>query len=611
MRKLLLFVVTVLILSVCLTAYADDVTLPTEFDWEAYSLEDLLLIRENLETVVLEKQRQWAIENGNRVIDLDVTDFTLYTTQTRSITPTVTRVVEDAPESTRFVWSSSDKSVARVSYTGAVTAVAMGDAEITCTAEDDEYIFKSATVHVVLPVTAVSITEPNVTLLLSEKEEEGETVLTAGITPKNAYCRDVTWTSSNDAVASVDENGRVTAHTPGTVTVTALSDDPFSASYPKRASATVTVLQAVSGIELDQTEMTLNKNAYAVLHAAVQPDNASRKTLVWESSDPSVVRVSNGQITALATGEATVTCTASDGSGVSAESKITVIQMVTGITIPNLVGSLELLMNEQKTLEPVINPADATNRELTWTSSDSSIVSVSHNGTVMAVGGGRAAVTAAAADGSGKSLTVNIFVPTIGFNEKSVTVEDRAGLVIDVPFYGDPKAFEVKPTVSPNFAIVPTWDAPKQVFHLSVIPSKAGLGTIYLKDNNNPESNRSFNLVIDHNAAYDTTSFPRPKYNDAMRYPERFEGTQISIYGRVVQKLQSGDQVALRVATAWSYDNVFYVTYKQSEIEVAVIEDDYITVYGTSTGVYTYSAVFGNEITVPSMEAERIFIGNN
>lgn len=611
MKQIIIFVMMVLTLGTFLSAFADDNTHPTEFDWEAYSLEELLPIQENLNTVVLEKQRQWAIENGNRVIDLDVTEVTLYTTQTQAIVPTVTRVVDDAPESTRFVWKSSDESVARVNYVGTVTAVGMGDAEITCTAEDDEYIFSTATVHVVLPVTAVTVPEPRITLLLSEKPEEGEAALTANVAPENAYCQDITWASSNEAIASIDENGKVTAHALGTATITAFSDDPFSASYPKRATVTVTVLQAVSGIELDQTYLTLNKNAYAVLHATVQPDNASQKTLVWESSDPSIVRVSNGQITALATGEATITCTASDGSGVAAESKITVIQMVNSITIPEAVGSLELLMDEQKTLTPTVSPADATNKNVVWSSSDSSVVSVSHNGTVIAVGGGKAAVTATAADGSGEFVTVNVFVPTIGFNEKSVTVTERSGLVIDVPFYGDSKGFEVKPTVSPNFAIVPTWDATKKVYHLSVIPSKAGTGTIYLKDLNNPASDRSFNLVIDHNAAYDTTSFPRPKYNDAMRYPERFDGTQISIYGRVIQKLVSGDRVNLRVATAWSYDNVFYVTYNQSKIEVPVIEDDYITVYGTSTGNYTYSSIWGQEITIPSMEAERIFMGSN
>ncbi len=193
MKQIIIFVMMVLTLGTCLSAFADDNTHPTEFDWEAYSLEELLPIQENLNTVVLEKQRQWAIENGNRVIDLDVTEVTLYTTQTQAIVPTVTRVVDDAPESTRFVWKSSDESVARVNYVGTVTAVGMGDAEITCTAEDDEYIFSTATVHVVLPVTAVTVPEPRITLLLSEKPEEGEAALTANVAPENAYCQDITW----------------------------------------------------------------------------------------------------------------------------------------------------------------------------------------------------------------------------------------------------------------------------------------------------------------------------------------------------------------------------------------------------------------------------------
>lgn len=611
MKKLLLVLTFLFVLSSLISASAESGSSADGFNWEAYSLEDLLVIQEDLNNVVLEKQRQWAIENGNRVIDFDTEDFTLYTTQTKAITPSVTRVVDDAPETTRFLWSSSDDKIARVNTAGTVTGVGLGDAEITCTAADDEYIFKTVTVHVVLPVTAVTISEPKVTLLLSENPEEGEAILTAAVSPEDAFCHDVSWTSSNEAVAVIDENGKVSAVAPGTATITAFSEDPFSASYPKRATAAVTVLQAVSDIELDQPELVMNKNAYAVLKPSVFPENASQKTVTWESSDPSIVRVSNGQLTALATGEATITCTASDGSGVSAQSKVTVIQMVTGIQIPDAVGTMTLLMNQSKKLSPVITPQDATNPSVTWESSDESVVIADPSGSITAVGCGTASVTCSAADGSGKSIAVKIFVPSIGFDEKNVTVYDRSGTIIDVPFYGDPKAFEVKPTSSPNFAIVPSWDARAQVFHLHVIPSKAGMGTIYLKDNNNPQSNRSFNLTIDHSAAYDTTSFPRPQYNDAMRYPERYEGTNISIYGKVLQKLNNGDRVTLRVATSWSWDNVYYVTYSQSEIGIAVIEDDWITVYGESTGVYTYSAIFGNEITIPSMEAERIFIGNN
>ena len=356
-RKIIpILVIIVIGITAVLPAFAEgipEISLP---DLTGCTLEELLAfkeelssLQENLDSLILEKQREWAIENGNRVIDLDVSDFTLYTTQTRTIIPTVTRVVDDAPESTRFVWSSSDDTVARVSPAGAVTAVSMGDAVITCMAADDEFIFNTASVHVVLPVTAITITEPRVTLLISDKPEEGETALSAVIAPENAYCQDVTWTSSNEAVAAIDENGKVTAKAPGTATITVLSDDPFSASYPKRATATVTVLQAVSGIELDQPELTMNKNAYMVLKATVLPENASQKTVTWESSDPGIVRVSGGQLTAVSTGEAVITCSATDGSGVTASSKITVIQMVNNILFPNIIGSQELLKGDSRT----------------------------------------------------------------------------------------------------------------------------------------------------------------------------------------------------------------------------------------------------------------------
>ena len=183
--------------------------------------------------------------------------------------------------------------------------------------------------------------------------------------------------------------------------------------------------------------------------------------------------------------------------------------------------------------------------------------------------------------------------------------------IIAQPDWNDPKAFEVQPVSAPNWNIVSSWDENNSVFHLQIVPSKFGSGTVFLKDNNNSKNNRSFTLSIEHSAAYDTTSYPRPLYNDAMRYPEKYRGTDISIYGKVVQKMASGDSVALRVATSWGWDDVFYVTYRLSEIGISIIEGDWVTIYGESTGEYTYTAVMGNEITIPSMQAERIFMGNN
>ncbi len=612
MKNFILFILILLFsLLMIPCAVADDIQKQITFNWDDYTYEELLVIQEELNSIVQEKQREWAIENGNRVIDFDITDLTLYTTQNKTIVPSVTRIVEDAPETTTLIWTSSDESVARVSAAGVVTGVSMGNAEITCKAADDEFIFKTANVNVVLPVTAVSIPEPKITLLLSDKPEESEAVLPVVISPENAYCQDVTWSSSNETVATIDETGKVIAQAPGTTTITVSSDDAFSASYPKRATASVTVLQAVSGIELDQPEIIMNKNTYSVIKATVMPENASQKALLWESSDPSVVRVSNGQLTAVSTGDAIITCSSTDGSNVKAKSKIKVIQMVNNINFPNITGSQELLIGDKVIFTPNVLPEDASDKSIRWTSSDDAIATVDPLGIITAKSNGRATITCTAKDGSGKFATINLFIPSIGFNDKQITVTDRDGLIIDVPFYGDPKSFEVQPVTAPNWNIVSTWDSDNKSFHLQIIPSKFGSGTVFLKDNADPQNNRSFTLSIDHNAAYDTTSFPRPQYNDAMRYPEKYEGTDISIYGKVVQKIVSGDNVALRVATSWGWDDIFYVIYKQSSIGISIIENDWITVYGQSTGEFSYTAVMGNTITVPSMEAERIFIGNN
>ena len=192
-----------------------------------------------------------------------------------------------------------------------------------------------------------------------------------------------------------------------------------------------------------------------------------------------------------------------------------------------------------------------------------------------------------------------------------MTITSREGQTIDIPFYGDSKAFEVYPTTTGTYTLTTSWDESARVMHLKVTPISAGTVTVFLKDNNDPKSNRSFSMTVAHSAAYDTSSFPRAKYDDALRNPDRYKGTQISIYGKVVQKMEDGNTGVLRVGTSWGWDDVFYVVYNISDLNTNVIEDDWITVYGTSTGTKTYSSIWGQDITIPSMNAERIFIGNH
>jgi hypothetical protein len=156
MKKIIsIIIIVVSLLSV--TAIADETTLA--FDVDGYSLEDLRIIKEQVDSRIAELERQWAIEHGDRTITFEESEITLFTNKTKKIKPIITRVIDDAPQKTTILWSTSDKSIAKVDSEGTVTAVAYGDATITATAKDNDCIFGSIVVHVVLPVSKVSAQE--------------------------------------------------------------------------------------------------------------------------------------------------------------------------------------------------------------------------------------------------------------------------------------------------------------------------------------------------------------------------------------------------------------------------------------------------------------------
>lgn len=604
-----IFLLTLFAICLAWTAVlADDQTHQTNFQWEDYSYEELLIVKENFDVVFAEKEREWLIEHGDRKITFDEEVYTLYTTQNVTLTPVVTRLSEDAPETTLYNWSSSDESVASVSTWGTVTAVGAGKAEITCTAKDNEHIFKSVEISVILPVTEVRLTETNANLLLSDDPATAQIQLSSVIVPEDAYCKDITWSSSNDAVATVDSNGVVTAITPGSVIITAMSSDPYSASYPKRASANITVLQAVSSVSLDQTSLNMNNGSFVNLVPTISPDNASQKTLAWESSDPDIVRVINGQLYAAAGGSATITATATDGSGKSASCNVNVIQMVSSIRISSGT-SLEMSMYESTRLLADISPETATNKNIEWSSSDENVAVVSPLGEVKIVGAGTCAITCSTVDGSKLSASTSIHVPSISIDSQNVTVTSKNGGTVDVGYYGyDSSNFKVNAPMGGFFTLTENWIPEEQKYVLLISPIKAGTETIYLTDISDYYSQKTITITIDHNAVYDTTSYPICSYNDILRNPDNYKGKQISIRGKVLQVIEGWfGSISLRVGTdGYFYDDVYYVTYNKDDVKINLIEDDYVTVYGTCTGTETYRSLLGERITIPSMKAEKI-----
>ncbi len=229
---------------------------------------------------------------------------------TQQLTATVDATPASADKS--VTWSSSNPSVATVSESGLVTAVAQGTATITATSNLDNT--KSGTCSVTvnapaapIPVTAIALNKSTTTIAIGDSE-----TLTIIYTPTDANTgKAVNWTSSNTSVATVDNSGKVIGVTVGTATITATSTTDASIT----ASCAVTVQAvAVTGVSINPTSANLQIGGSTDLTYTILPANATDKSVSWSSSNTSVATVDNGHVTAVAAGTATITVTTTDGN---------------------------------------------------------------------------------------------------------------------------------------------------------------------------------------------------------------------------------------------------------------------------------------------------------
>jgi uncharacterized protein YjdB len=235
-------------------------------------------------------------------------------------------------------------------------------------------------------VTGVSLNKDTLTLYVG-----GTETLTATVAPSDATNKKVTWASSDENVATVNDAGVVTAVAEGTATISVTTVDGN-----KTATCNVTVSHAVIGINLDKATLTLYVGGTAgiddteTLTPTITPDNATNKNVTWTSSDENVVTVSDGQVTAVVLGEATITVTTEDGNK-TADCIVTVERAVTGVSLDET--SLTLYENDTETLIATVVPPEATNKNVTWESSDDTVVTVDDAGEVAAVAPGTATIT--------------------------------------------------------------------------------------------------------------------------------------------------------------------------------------------------------------------------
>ena len=192
----------------------------------------------------------------------------------------------------------------------------------------------------------------------------------------------------------------------------------------------------VTSVVLNQTEVTMKPDDTIQLTATVYPANAANKKLIWTSSNDDVAMVTDeGFVLAMAEGEADITVTSAENSSIKAVCHIKVekekVPVITIVGIKFEESPVTISMGETKKLNVIFNPIDATNKQLEWKSTKTSVVDVDQEGNIIGVSEGKAIITAKTTDGS--NLTINCVVtvvPSTGINDINIgdvklTVENR------------------------------------------------------------------------------------------------------------------------------------------------------------------------------------------
>ena len=319
-----------------------------------------------------------------------------------TVSPEITEAhINEKPKTTE--WTSSDETVATVSG-GKISAKSAGTATITCSMEFEDSTEETTwEVNVFVPVASIKTSK---TLEVTVGDEPAE--LAVEIAPEDATYKDLEWSSSDEEVVKVDDSGIVTAVKAGKAVLTATANDPGN---DKKVSAaiSVTVLQPVLSLGLDQSTVELAKGKSVTLAAEMTPEDASNKQLTWTSSDPAVAAVdSKGKVTAKGLGNATITCEAADGAGASVSCEVEVFVPVAAVKS----DAKTISVNTEETTEPVsitIDPEDAKYKDVTWSTADETIATVSEDGRITGVKAGKTKITATSADVIGENEKAKLF----------------------------------------------------------------------------------------------------------------------------------------------------------------------------------------------------------
>lgn len=336
-------------------------------------------------------------------IALDKTELTYFSDEIGSVQLEAAVLPGDAANP-QLKWVSSNEAVATVTDTGLVTLAGPGTATITCTSISDPDVSATCSVTVYQEVSSLSLNLQNVTRYTNET---GTIQLTAFIQPSYAYNKEVTWQSSNEKAATVSEEGVVTIQGAGEAVITCTS-----VSNPAAwDQCSITIRQAVDSIALNRQELNLLSDAEDVqLTADVQPATAENPDVVWESSDPSVVIVSDSGLVSIAgCGEAVITCTAVSNPDATDSCYVTVKQAVLSVNLDET-EIVSYKDEEAPRLTANVQPVYAQEQAVVWESSNEKVVTVSEDGELTFTGIGEAVVTVTSVSNPAASARCTVLV---------------------------------------------------------------------------------------------------------------------------------------------------------------------------------------------------------
>lgn len=298
----------------------------------------------------------------------------------------------------KVTFTADDPEIVRVQG-NRLTGLKEGVTALTIASVQDPSAAVRYRVLVIQQATRISVTSS------AKAIAAGQTAsLTAAFTPENATKKQVTWSSADERIATVDENGTVTGVGRGTARIVAVAADGSGV----RANISLQVTQSAQEITLNQTELTVDVGRNAVLKATVLPKNTNDKNVVWSSSDESVAKVNaQGRVTGVALGDCEIVCASRTSGDVQAKAAVHVQLPVKKVTLD---AAPVVYVGESVKLTWHIEPADASNQVLAFSSANKKILTVSEDGTVTGVKAGEAFVNVVTTDGSNRRARVKVRV---------------------------------------------------------------------------------------------------------------------------------------------------------------------------------------------------------